>query len=46
MTDTSKTPKIIKMILFSTLTVWRCDGEWYHFYDFCCFRCDSHCILP
>jgi len=32
MSDTSKTAKIIKkVILFnSTLTVRRCDGEWYH----------------
>jgi len=36
MTDSSKTAKIMKRSLFnSTMTVRRCDGEWYHlFYDF------------
>jgi len=29
----------------STLTLRLCDGEWYHlFHDFCCFRCQSHCV--
>jgi len=37
-----------KVILFnSTLTVRWCDGEWYHlFYDFCSFRCVTHCMSP
>jgi len=35
------------LILFNiTLTVRRCDGEWYHFFDFCCFRSVSHCVSP
>jgi len=33
MSDTSKTAKIIKVILFnSTLTVRWCDGDWYHLF--------------
>jgi len=49
MSDTSKTAKIIKkLVLFNlTLTVRRCDGEWYRlFYDFCRFRSVSHCVSP
>jgi len=38
---------LTKKIKSSTLTVRRCDGEWYHlFSDFCCFRCVSHCMSP
>jgi len=50
MTDASKTAKIIYkevILLNSTLTVRRCDGEWYHLLMIvCCYRSVSHCVSP